>query len=221
MMFKLDKTSTKPMYKQIIDSITEKIISGELKHMDILPSEETSQEIYGISSIVIKKSYDTLSKIGYITRKRGKGTFVNYPPSFTIDLLNAHNPYVHYKDLIEINIILFDTLQTDQKNINTLKVSGKYQGFILFIQDISWQETSQFNFEISNLIKLYDDLSRYKLSMHHDISPKLSNHIESFLFNIDTGSPLIKVSSSNESKTFVVSTIYRSDFVEMQATTYE
>ena len=73
----IDKTNKIPIYKQIIEQIVFLIDNNEVKHLDLLPSEVQFEHIYHVSNFVVKRAYKQLEEQGYITRVKGKGTFVN------------------------------------------------------------------------------------------------------------------------------------------------
>lgn len=75
-MPKLDSNDSIPLYKQLYESIKYRITEGEFLSGQRLPSEEDWCEIYGVSRITVRNALDELSDSGFITRKRGKGTFV-------------------------------------------------------------------------------------------------------------------------------------------------
>lgn len=65
------------LYYQLYDIILDKINSGEYKESDILPTENDLIKQYNISRITVRKAMDMLENEGFITKKRGLGTFVN------------------------------------------------------------------------------------------------------------------------------------------------
>ena len=65
-----------PLYKQVIDQITNAIAGGALGVGEKLPSiREMSREL-GISPITIKRAYHDLETGGYIITRSGLGSFV-------------------------------------------------------------------------------------------------------------------------------------------------
>lgn len=66
----------KPIYLQIADGISEKILSGEFVPGGRIPSvREWGAEI-GVNPNTVARSYDTLTDRGVIFNKRGIGFFV-------------------------------------------------------------------------------------------------------------------------------------------------
>lgn len=68
------------IYKQLMDSIKKKIITGELKLNDKLDSERTMSEHYGINRMTVRNALKKLEKEGILVSYRGKGTFVKAIP---------------------------------------------------------------------------------------------------------------------------------------------
>ena len=73
----LDKKSNYPLYMQLKKAIIEKIKAGELKRGNPVPTEQELCTMYGISRFPIRQAMDELVKEGYLTRTRGRGTFVS------------------------------------------------------------------------------------------------------------------------------------------------
>lgn len=65
-----------PIYEQIVDQIKTLIRNGELKENDILPSVRTLSKELRISSLTVKKAYDSLESEGFTVTVHGKGTYV-------------------------------------------------------------------------------------------------------------------------------------------------
>ena len=76
MNLQIDILSKKPVYKQIIEQITDKINSGELKDGDQMPSMNVLASDLQISKETIKKAYNILRHKGLIDSKQGKGYYV-------------------------------------------------------------------------------------------------------------------------------------------------
>lgn len=66
----------KPIYDQIYTQIKEKIIAGELKEGDALPSMRLLAKELRISVITTKRAYEELERDGFITSFTGKGSYV-------------------------------------------------------------------------------------------------------------------------------------------------
>ena len=72
----ISNTGDIPIYAQITDQIKEKIMTGELKEGDPLPSIRFLAKELRISVITTKRAYDDLEQSGFIYTLPGKGSFV-------------------------------------------------------------------------------------------------------------------------------------------------
>ena len=72
----ISNASGKPIYDQIRDQLKSKIISGELKAGDALPSMRLLAKELRISVITTKRAYEELEREGFIISVTGKGSFV-------------------------------------------------------------------------------------------------------------------------------------------------
>lgn len=66
----------KPIYHQIADSISERILSGELKGDDRIPSVREYGAEIGVNPNTMMRSYDKLLSEEILYNKRGIGYFV-------------------------------------------------------------------------------------------------------------------------------------------------
>ena len=72
----ISNSSGKPIYEQITSQIKQKIMQGELKEGDALPSMRLLAKDLRISVITTKRAYEDLERDGFITTVVGKGSFV-------------------------------------------------------------------------------------------------------------------------------------------------
>jgi len=76
MKIMISNASPDPIYEQILRQIKQRIISGELKAGDALPSLRQLAKNLGISIITTKRAYEELERAGFIDAVSGKGCFV-------------------------------------------------------------------------------------------------------------------------------------------------
>jgi GntR family transcriptional regulator len=69
--------SKRPLYLQLRDALTERIASGKLKPGQLLPNETELAQEFGVSPGTMRKALDLMESERVITRKQGRGTFVN------------------------------------------------------------------------------------------------------------------------------------------------
>ena len=72
----ISNSSGTPIYEQICSQIKGKIISGELKEGDALPSMRLLAKELRISVITTKRAYEELERDGFLVTYPGKGSFV-------------------------------------------------------------------------------------------------------------------------------------------------
>lgn len=82
---KIDKGSPS-RYFQIKEIYRERILSGDLKRGDKIPSEIEIQKQYNVSRITARQAILELEKEGMVKRGRGKGTFVIWQPGIEEEL---------------------------------------------------------------------------------------------------------------------------------------
>ena len=82
-MSKIELDRNKTLYGQITDILRERIMSGEFKPGDILPSERELAEEMQVSRIPVREAMKSLEYLGVVKQIRGKGVLVQ-----TADLSN-------------------------------------------------------------------------------------------------------------------------------------
>ncbi|MHC1749221.1 MAG: GntR family transcriptional regulator [Cellulosilyticaceae bacterium] len=76
-MFFIDNRSTKPIYEQIIDTVKEQILKGNLNEGDQLPSVRQLASLLTVNPNTVSKAYQELEHDRIIQTVRGKGTFIS------------------------------------------------------------------------------------------------------------------------------------------------
>src|SRR5213594_2752273 len=71
------KFSMRPLYLQVRDLVLERITGGTWKPGTMLPAEVDLARELGISSGTVRKALDALEAERVVSRRQGKGTFVN------------------------------------------------------------------------------------------------------------------------------------------------
>lgn len=72
----MEFNENKPIYLQICDAISERILSGEIKPEDRIPSVREYGASIGVNPNTVMRSYEKLTSDGIIYNKRGIGYFV-------------------------------------------------------------------------------------------------------------------------------------------------
>lgn len=72
----LDRTSTKPLYKQLTENIRQGVLAGIFKPNQKLPSSRSLAKSLNISRSTVTQSYEQLESEGYLETRCGSGTYV-------------------------------------------------------------------------------------------------------------------------------------------------
>lgn len=117
-------TAQTPIYQQLYDQISSRIMNGDLKPNEMLPSMRTAAKELRVSIITIKKTWEMLETQGLIYTIQGKGSYVSSHTQIDLevkkietvklvlqDALEALKSYnVSKKELLEIFGEIFDDL---------------------------------------------------------------------------------------------------------------
>ena len=76
MRLRLLPSSGVPIYRQVVEQISQQIACGRLNAGDRLPSVRALARALPANQNTVIKAYETLERDGLITRKHGDGTFV-------------------------------------------------------------------------------------------------------------------------------------------------
>ena len=69
--------STRPLYLQLHDALTERVTSGQWKPGTTIPNEGDLAREFGVSAGTMRKALDLMEAEHLVTRRQGRGTFVN------------------------------------------------------------------------------------------------------------------------------------------------
>lgn len=72
----LSASDATPMYQQVIDQITSKVVVGDWPAGTALPSIRELASASQVSVITVKRAYHELERSGLIVTRHGKGSFV-------------------------------------------------------------------------------------------------------------------------------------------------
>lgn len=76
MQLTISNSSDRPLYEQIYTQIKGKIMTGELREGEVLPTIRSLAQALKISVITTARAYNDLEKDGFIHTVTGKGSFV-------------------------------------------------------------------------------------------------------------------------------------------------
>lgn len=77
MMTPTSRFSTRPLYLQVRDALATRVATGEWKPGVAIPNEGDLAREFGVSSGTMRKALDLLETERLLTRRQGRGTFVN------------------------------------------------------------------------------------------------------------------------------------------------
>jgi GntR family transcriptional regulator len=90
----LSNNESTPMYTQIMDQIATKVMAGDWRPGQALPSIRELASASGVSVITVKRAYLELERAGVIVTRQGKGSFVaetqELPKQLLQDEFNSH-----------------------------------------------------------------------------------------------------------------------------------
>src|SRR5882757_2484915 len=69
--------SNRPLYLQLRDALADRIASGEWKPTSAIPNESDLAREFGVSAGTMRKALDMMEAERLLTRRQGRGTFVN------------------------------------------------------------------------------------------------------------------------------------------------
>jgi GntR family transcriptional regulator len=75
----LERTSPVPLYHQLKELLATKLRKGEWRPGELFPGEQELQSTYALSRTTVRQALRELELDGFLTRHRGRGTFVSFP----------------------------------------------------------------------------------------------------------------------------------------------
>jgi len=69
--------TSQPIYKQIIDDFKKKLIRGELKEGDKIPSQREYAEQVRVNPNTVQRAYREMESMNMVETLRGQGTFIS------------------------------------------------------------------------------------------------------------------------------------------------
>ncbi|MCY6483281.1 PLP-dependent aminotransferase family protein [Clostridium aestuarii] len=182
MFISIDRNKKEPIYKQIAQGITDKILSAEFSHNMQLPSVRKLSDNLGLSHMTIVKAYNLLEKDKMITKIQGKGIFVNssilHPTSNTKIISSWYSSIEDYQPRALTLNLLKNTLVKKKYNLSyaMLPISLCLDVKDIFMNVLSTQPEAIMSYtETSGDSKLKKSFIQY-LSKYRSISTN-SNQI--------------------------------------------
>ncbi len=73
----MEFNASQPIYKQIIDDFKKKLIRGELKEGDKIPSQREYAEEVRVNPNTVHRAYREMESMNMVETLRGQGTYIN------------------------------------------------------------------------------------------------------------------------------------------------
>lgn len=122
--------SSKKVYEQVIEQIQERILNGEIKKGDKLPSERELSEQMNVSRTSIREAIRVLETMGVIESKQGEGNFICInieksliEPLSMIFKLNdgTWQNVLEFRELLELQTVKIAAIRATDKECMELK----------------------------------------------------------------------------------------------------
>ena len=82
----IDRNSYKPLYIQVSEMLIDYATNADLKHGDLLPSENELLSRLDVSRNTIRLAVERLVKMDFVTKIRGQGTFLKEKKKHSVNL---------------------------------------------------------------------------------------------------------------------------------------
>lgn len=90
----------RPLYRQIADELSGRIISGELPAGAALPAERKLAETYNVSRVTVRHAVEQLVREGLVEQRRGSGTYVTARVSQPLSVLTSFSEDVAARGMV-------------------------------------------------------------------------------------------------------------------------
>ncbi|QUI22874.1 GntR family transcriptional regulator [Vallitalea pronyensis] len=214
----LDKNSSVPLYRQLIETIKEDITANVLKPGDQILTEIELSDKYEVSRITVRKAISELVEEGYLVKQQGVGTFVA-----EVKLVRNMNKFMGFSMSCEIlgkkpsaTLLFAGLVDATDRDRRELRLDNSVTK-VLSIKRIRYcdgeavmVEDSHFTTDYSFLLTNNLEGSLYKLLNEHHIVPSEScteldvcfaTDEEAELLHIEGATPLLLTRSVCYDKT--------------------
>ncbi len=139
-----------PVYAQLRDALVDRIVQGGWKAGDRLPAEDSLAREYGVSSGTVRKALDVMEAELLVTRRQGRGTFVNDPASGSnaARFIRVHRPD---GSLVLGDVTTSDIVETDASEAERARLSLKGGSRVFRIQRLRLADEKPFIWEVSSV----------------------------------------------------------------------
>lgn len=119
------------LYEKIVEQIEKRILGGELKPGDRLPSERELGKQFGVSRTSIREAIRVLTLKGLVEVNHGRGTFVTEQTSralrYSIDMMvniareEGSGNLIELREILEPEIAAFAAQRANQENLTAMR----------------------------------------------------------------------------------------------------
>lgn len=103
----LDKNDFTPLYIQLYRQLRLKIVNGEYKQGEAIPSETEMMKLFDTTRGTIRKALSLLANEGLVHQVRGKGTFVRLSPlQYSITNFGGFTDYLKNRNELAVSKVL-------------------------------------------------------------------------------------------------------------------
>lgn len=154
--------STRPLYLQVRDALAARIATGEWKPTAAIPNEGDLAREFGVSSGTMRKALDLMEGERLLTRRQGRGTFVNDQAS---DELSVRYSNIHAADgeriTGDVNVLEVSQVPANQAECGRLRLRSDER--VWRIKRARLHNGEPFMFEqVSMPAALFPDLAEQK-----------------------------------------------------------
>jgi GntR family transcriptional regulator len=97
--------AAQPIYRQIIDDFKKKMIRGELKHGDRIPSQREYAEMARVNPNTVQRAYREMEAMHMVETLRGQGTFVSADEAMLASLKEEMAQFILNHFVAEMNAL--------------------------------------------------------------------------------------------------------------------
>ncbi|HWR44482.1 FadR/GntR family transcriptional regulator [Sporomusa sp.] len=162
---------------EIYKSIELKIINGELKAGDKLPSENELCKIWNTSRISVRQALERMVALGILKKVRGGGTYVSAADStislsplltFAIFREESIRDILIFRKVIDVGIVKICAVNRDEENLNRLRICLDDMEISLATEDrVKFNEADlEFHMEIARGSKNPLNVKVYEMLRH-------------------------------------------------------
>lgn len=214
-MTQIDRNSYVPLTKQLEEIISERIVSGQYKVSQKIPSQEMFVDEFHVSRITVRQCMTNLIAKGILESFKGKGTFIKGVPPKSNDYHTSTGLTAQFKsNRQQLETIIISKQKINSNNLINRILQIKNNNSIYQIERVRKIDHKSFSYEVNYLnsqiidndeflsflidnSSLYNTL--YQLSgieidyAEETIIPIISDQSIESLIDVEPHTPLLKV----------------------------